>query len=333
MSLGLDVGTSFLVTTRESDKGKMKYKEFRDAFFRIKPASPIADKMIEKGLKGSKFFKDSDGSYIIIGQEAIEKAVERHSSANRPLYRGVLSPREPQARRVLKFILSELLGKPEEENEKLIYTIPAFPINQTEETFDISFHCDAIARDLKELGYSPIPIFEAEALCYSELANDDYTGVAVSCGAGMTNFCIMSSGEPVSSFSITTGGDWIDRMASIAVNEPDSVVQVEKEQGIWRIGEHNSNRILEAVSIAYGRLIKFIIEQFTEEINRSSKLPKFSQSLPMIISGGTSKAEGFIDNINEQLINVELPFKISKVYKAADPLRTVARGCCIAAAI
>ena len=44
---GLDVGPSFLITAEEVSDG-ITYKEFRDAFYRIKPATKIAAKMMEK---------------------------------------------------------------------------------------------------------------------------------------------------------------------------------------------------------------------------------------------------------------------------------------------
>ncbi|MBD3268455.1 hypothetical protein GF373_17445, partial [bacterium] len=158
MSKGLDVGTSFLITAKETNEGEIEYVNFRDAFFKIKPATPIAGKMIEKGLKGLKFFKDIDGSYVLVGVEAIEKAVERNDSAKRPLSKGVISPKEKDARRVLKFILKELLGPPSESNEKIVYSIPASPVDETEESFDVDYHCDVIGNDLKELGYNAQPI-------------------------------------------------------------------------------------------------------------------------------------------------------------------------------
>ena len=42
MSKGLDVGTSFIVLASEGSKGKVLYKDFRDAFYVIKPSTPIA---------------------------------------------------------------------------------------------------------------------------------------------------------------------------------------------------------------------------------------------------------------------------------------------------
>ncbi|MFN9903128.1 MAG: hypothetical protein ACK55Z_31030, partial [bacterium] len=76
MGKGLDVGTSYIVLSQEQE-GNMVYKDFRDAFYIIKPSTSVATKMIEKGLNGKVFIKDSDGSFIILGKDAIEKAIER----------------------------------------------------------------------------------------------------------------------------------------------------------------------------------------------------------------------------------------------------------------
>jgi len=176
MAIGLDVGTSFLIRAEETSEG-VKYKEFRDAFYRIKPPTAFAGKMLEKGLVNISYFKDLDGSFVIVGQDAIDKAIERNQSALRPLYRGVISPRESDARRVLNFILTQLVGKPNKEGEILIYSIPAEPVDQSDENFNTGYHEDVLRKDLGELGWNAQALNEAEAICYSELENDGYTGI------------------------------------------------------------------------------------------------------------------------------------------------------------
>ena len=70
---GLDIGTAFIVLASEGkEKGSVEFKDFRDAFYVIKPSTPIATKMIEKGLKGKIFVRDeNDGSFILLGTDAI----------------------------------------------------------------------------------------------------------------------------------------------------------------------------------------------------------------------------------------------------------------------
>ena len=332
MSKGLDVGTSFVVLASEGLKGKVIYKDFRDAFYVIKPTTPIATKMIEKGLTGKVFVKDDDGSFIILGKDAIEKAVERNDSAKRPMHKGVVSSKEKEAR-ILSYILKEVAGKAEEQGEKLVFCIPAQPVDQEDEDFDVGYHEDVVKSVLSECGYDARSINEAEALCYSELANDDYTGVALSWGAGMVNVCVMLNGEPVLKFSTTKSGDWIDRMAAVATGETDSVVQAEKENGDFSVGQDNDNQVLAAVASYYDRLIDYTTKQLTSALEDSKALPKFKDSIPVILAGGTTKAKGFVDHFKTKLEENGFPLSVKEVRHAADPLHAVARGCLIASQI
>jgi len=333
MAKGLDVGTSFIVLAEEGTKGKVTYKDFRDAFYVIKPTTPIATKMIEKGLAGKVFVKDADGSFIILGKDAIEKAVERNDSAKRPMYKGVVSSKEKDARRILTYILKEVAGSPSEPGEKLVFCVPAQPVDQEDEDFDVGYHEDVIVKLLSEVGYSARAINEAEALCYSELEKDDYTGVALSWGAGMVNVCVMLNGEPVVTFSTTKSGDWVDRMAAVATGETDSVVQAEKEQGDFTVGEPNDNQVLSAVATYYDRLIDYTTKQLASAMEGHKSLPKFKDPLPVVVAGGTSKAKGFVDLFAKKLEENGFPLPVKEVRHAADPLHAVARGCLIAAQI
>jgi len=202
MSKGCDVGTSYIVLSQENGDN-MEYRDFRDAFYVIKPTTPVATKMIEKGLAGKTFIKDSDGSFILLGKDAIEKAIERNDKAKRPMHKGVVSAKEKDAKRILAFILKEVAGQASEPDEKLVFCIPAQPVDQEDEDFDVGYHEDVVKTIFAECGYQAKAINEAEALCYAELENDDYTGIAVSCGAGMTNVCVMLNGEPTVMFSTT----------------------------------------------------------------------------------------------------------------------------------
>lgn len=697
--VALDVGTSYIIKATETEEG-INYVEFRDAFFRMTPATLIAAKMMEKGLASMAHFKDIDGSFVVVGEDAIAKAIERNKSVLRPLFRGVISPREPHARRVLKFILSQLVGKPETEGETLVYSCPAEPVDQPDENFNTGYHEDCLKKDLGELGWDAQSLNEGEAICYSELENDDYTGIScllpgtqiytkrglvniedvmvgdevvthkgrwkkvtatipsefegiatrvrlhgtgqeynfvknheiytqkdglwrwtdceklevgdilgepviyqnqdrlvptltlydkatsshtytktqigaypdvqrligyflgdgsvneaegciqwdfhkeeqsniqdiqlileknfkknssitkksenctrVKCyskamiswfrnhlydenkkkvypwdltrlnnnqclsllaglirsdgsisdkqiafyntntnliilakqlfhrlgvaaslhvreprshfskalnrtiegklpewsvqtgswsslnglsdilsnlsvenskgidrtfidrgfacsrvtsvthekykglvydvtvendhsfcapyitmhncgfGAGMVNICVMSSGEPVVRFSLTRSGDWIDRMAAQSTGQPDSIVQVEKENGDFVVGEESDNSILSAVSAYYVRLIDYTIQHLTTRLARSDDLPKFATPIPIIVSGGTSRAKGFIRAFKKRVDQEDFPIQIKEVRHAKDPLRSVARGCLLAASM
>lgn len=332
MAKGLDVGTSFIVLS-EDNNDKVQYKDFRDAFYIIKPSTPVATKMIEKGLTGKTFIKDTDGSFIILGQDAIEKAIERNDTAKRPMFKGVVSAKEKDAKRVLAFILKEVVGQASEPNEKIVFCVPAQPVDQEDEDFDVSYHEDVVKTILNSCGYSARSVNEAEALCYAELDDNDYTGIGISCGAGMTNVCVMLNGEPTVVFSTTKSGDWVDRMSAVATGEPDSVVQAEKEGGNFSVGEHNDNPILAAVASYYDRLIDYTTKQLSSALSNHKSLPKFKEPLTIVVAGGTSQAKGYIEYFKQKLIDNEFPLPIKEVKHAADPLHAVSKGCLIAAKV
>jgi hypothetical protein len=333
MAAGLDVGTSYIVLSTEDKKDNVIYKDFRDAFYIIKPTTPVATKMIEKGLAGKVFIKDSDGSFILLGKDAIEKAIERNDTAKRPMYKGVVSAKEKDAKKILAFILKEVVGQASEENEQLVFCVPAQPVDQEDEDFDVGYHEDVVKTILKECGYNARAINEAEALCYAELDVEDYTGIAVSCGAGMTNVCVMLNGEPTVVFSTTKSGDWVDRMSAVATGEPDSVVQAEKEGGGFVIGEPSDSPVLGAVSAYYERLIDYTTKQLAHALSNHKSLPKFKNPLTIVVAGGTSQAAGYIEQFAKKLEENGFPLTIKEVKHAVDPLHAVAKGCLIAAKV
>lgn len=333
MSKGLDVGTSYIILSTESKDGIL-YTDFRDAFYSIKPSTPVASKMIEKALTGRVFVKDADGTFILLGQDAIEKAIERNDNAKRPMHKGVVSAKEKDAKRVLAFILKQVAGTAKEPNEKLVFCVPAQPIDVDNEDFDIGYHEDVIKTVLDECGYDARSINEAEALCYAELEDENYTGIGVSCGAGMTNVCVMLNGEPVLVFSTTKSGDWVDRMSAVATGQTDSVVQAEKEAGGFVIGRvDNTNAILSAVSVYYERLIDYTTKNLSSSLSINKALPKFKDPLTVVVAGGTSLAKGYIECFSKKLQENNFPLKIKQVVHAKDPLHSVAKGCLIASKI
>jgi hypothetical protein len=247
------------------------------------------------------------------------------------MYRGVVSAKEKDAKKILAFILKEVAGKASEPGEKLVFCVPAQPVDQEDDDFDVGYHEDVVKTILGECGYSAKSVNEAEALCYAELESEDYTGIAVSCGAGMTNVCVMLNGEPTVVFSTTKSGDWVDRMSAVATGEPDSVVQVEKEGGGFTIGEPNDSPILSAVSAYYERLIDYTTKNLALALTNHKALPKFKNPLTIVVAGGTSQAKGYIELFKQKLEDNNFPLIIKEVRHAADPLHAVSKGCLIAA--
>jgi len=330
--VGLDIGTSFLVSGRFQNDGKIHFKQLRDCFLELTPKSPVNKKFMKKGLDDRKApYIEKDGNFYVLGEDAFLMANERHVNTRRPMHRGVLSPQESEAMPILKELIRRLVGDPKEENEKLIFSVPGKPIDAE---FDQLFHQDILRSFIKSLGYDAQPMNEAEALAYSELLEDGLTGVAMSCGAGMMNVAVLSAGDPVVQFSTAKSGDWVDKQASLATNMTHSIVQQEKESPEFDLlNPDPTNQIHQAISVYYGNLIVYTLEQIAYDLAKSPSLPKFKDPIPLIIGGGTSLPKGFIGKFKQALEAVNMPVEIKEVRHASDPLNAVANGLVLAASM
>lgn len=327
--VGLDIGTNMLVAATLDVEGNPVFTMQRDAFYRLVPKSGVNRNSIKKALvkRGFNFIEDPDGSFVVIGEEALETAIERNDVAKRPLRRGVISPKEKDSLPMLKLIIENLVGKGDGQTDTLVYSVPARPIDGQ---FDIVYHTEMMGNYLGAMGYKPHPINEAFAIALSELLDDGLTGICLSFGAGMVNTAVIHQGDPLVEFSLTRGGDYIDNAAGTALDISPSLVQLEKESGLDL--NNPSSKIMEAVSVYYGAVIKYTLENIAYELeSRKKDLPVFREDIKMIVSGGLTKATGFVEKIKNVLGQVNFPLKISEIKKASDPMTAVANGCLLAA--
>ncbi len=323
---GLDVGTNMIIASEIGEDGNPIFKMQRDAFYKIIPKSEVNKNSIRMSLekRGASFIIDGD-SFIIVGNDALEIAIERNDIAKRPLRKGILSPKEKESLPMLKLIIKSLIGQGDGGN--LVFSVPAKPIDTD---FDIVYHTAMMKTYLSEMGYRPIAINESFAICLSELLEEGLTGVCLSYGAGMTNASVIHQGDPLVEFSMARGGDFIDQAVGNALDESPSLIQLEKESGVDLLNP--TNKIMEAVSVYYSALINYTLQSIVYELNRRRKeLPKFKSAVPIVVSGGLSLAKGFTEKVETSLKNLNFPIKISGVRKAKDPMTSVSHGALLAA--
>jgi hypothetical protein len=322
---GLDIGTNMLVAATVGEDGNPVYKRQRDAFLRISPKTEIHRKSIRASLESRKAnFILEDNDFVVVGEEALFMATERNLEARRPLRKGVLSSKEKESLPMIKLIIKSLIGQG--SGGKLIFSIPGDPVDGN---FDIFYHTEMMKAYLKEMGFDPFPMNEAFAIAFSELLDDNLTGMCLSFGAGMVNTAICFDGDPIIQFSITKGGDWIDTSVGHALDMGASLVQLEKEETKMDLLKPEG-KIQEALAVYYGVLIDYALEQMVYELGRA-KLPSFRGSLPVILSGGLTLAGNFVEKFKNQCLLKPFPFEVKEFRLAKDPMTCVAHGALLAA--
>ena len=335
---GLDIGTAFLVGTRQKSKDKeLILKKARCAFVELGLESLGILKM-----KNIPFIKKEE-SVLIIGDEAIKiprAFFTRNDNLDflelqvrRPLSEGIISPREADAISVLEVIIKQILGQPLVPNEKVYFSVPAMPIDN--QHINIEYHTETIIDLLKNVGYDGTPINEAYAIVHSEGEDFGYSCMAISWGAGLTNVGMANEIWEIDSFkfSVSRGGDYIDKGVSDSLRIPITRVIVEKEgnrkKEIPRLDLTNPrNEIQVALKYFYKSYINYVLDLIHAKFFTLKTTVPLPNSIPIICSGGSALPKGFIELVKEGVFGKRsrLPFDVSDVILAKSPLTATAKG-------
>ncbi len=219
-----------------------------------------------------------------------------------------------------------MAGEPERPGERIHYSVPADPIDSD---VSVLYHQKTLESFLGDVGYDPEPINEGMAVIYSELADNNFTGLGISFGAGMTNVCLAYYAVPVMTFSIARGGDWIDEQAAQATGKPIDKVTSIKEDDFELDFRTDVGGVEGALAIYYENLLDYVIENITREVDEEDI--EEGLDVPVVVTGGTSSPRGFEALFADHLKDANIPFSISDVRSAREPLYSVARGALVAA--
>jgi len=320
--LGLDIGTSHIVLAGASHN-RMAYKTDLNAFFTI-PSVEVT----KKTLQAHKIpFFVQDRKIFVCGYPAQDFANIFNADIRRPIEQGLISANEEDGFTVIRAIIEQMIPPAENEDETIAFGVPGMPFDYKA---SVTYHESVIMQYLKSLGYHPIPVNEGFATVIAELADDAYTGIGISMGGGMCNVCLSYMAVPIVSFSVQKGGDYIDAQVAQSVGESSTKVKIIKQENL-DLTQRSTGRIQTALSIFYDDLISFLLGSFIEVIDTTSRIPRITKALPVVISGGTAMPPGFEDRFAHALSGVNFPVRISEVRIAQDPLYTTAKGAMIMA--
>jgi hypothetical protein len=320
------VGTSF-VRSAERIGQEVLFRSERTAFVGV-DQTDFTESMLE--LADMEYVKSGEDIYIV-GSAALDFANVSSQNMRRPLRSGLISPSEAEALPMVEMIISRVAGAARQSGEALYYSIPGEPI---ETEINLAYHRKTLQSMLRTLGYDAKPINEGLAVVFAELGGDEhFTGIGMSFGGGMVNVCFAYRSLPLMTFSVPRSGDWIDEKAAMAVGEHSSYVCAIKEDGLDLTRTEGLSRIENALVIAYDELIQSVAVAVTREVGKMMNIPKLSEALPVIISGGTATPRGFTERFKKALADEKFPLEIARVKLAKDPFGSVARGAMIAAQV
>jgi len=319
--VGLDVGTMNLVSARTTTGDKVETSRIRDAFIDL-------DLEAKKTLRLSKVnYVEKEGQLIVLGDSGLNMANLFKREVRRPLSRGVIAAGELEAQQILSLLVFNVLHEPTLEKEHCFYSVPAAPIDDPEQ--DIVYHQEVFRKIISEHGYTPHPMNESMAIIYSQCADTNFSGLAVSFGSGMCNVALAYQTVKGMDFSVARGGDWIDMHAAKALGSTAARVCAAKEKGIDLANIKPGDRESEAIALYIRALIRYCLDNIAVQFRRVSNSISLPDPIPFVISGGTTRAGGFEQVFKEEFAEVKkkgFPIQISEVRMAKDPMTSVAEG-------
>ncbi|MFW5924288.1 MAG: hypothetical protein ACOCSP_01665 [archaeon] len=321
MAKGLDVGTMNILSAQQ-DGNDTVFVQQRNSFVEIE-YSDMAEQMLSRS---EVLHIRKDEKVYVVGDDALNFANIFNKETRRPMQHGILSSDEKSAIPMIKLIIEQVVGEPDRPNEKLYFSTPADPIDSDLSTL---YHQKTIESFLTDMGYDAEPINEGMSVIYSELANESFTGLGISFGAGMTNVCLAYYAVPVMKFSVARGGDWVDQQAAQATGTPVDKVTSIKEEDFELDFTTDVGGVEGALSIYYENLLDYVIERVVEEVDEEDV--EEGLDVPVVVTGGTAMPPGFLNLFRDHLEDADIPFSIQAVSIAQEPMYSVARGALVAA--
>ncbi len=321
---GLDVGTANLAAAVQNNEGGITVNVERNAFLDI-PSDVYSKNMLTK-LKVP--YVVHNGKLVVIGEAAFELANVFGRETRRPMADGLVSPNEQDALPMMKMIIQKILGEPQQPGENCYFCVPAESLDVDN---NVVYHQGLFESMISKLGYTAHAINEAHAVIFSELAENDFTGIGLSFGGGMANACVAYKSIPCLSFSVARGGDWIDKNVAGVLGVPRSKAAAIKERGI-DIRDPKC-REEEAVAIYYRSLISYVLENIKSRFESGQNMPSFNEPIDIACAGGTSMVGGFIEVFRDEFAKIDFPIPVGRIFRSEEALTAVAKGCLVAAAI
>lgn len=315
--VGLDCGTMNVVSARKTASG-IDTRRVRDAFLDL----PIDSKKMLK-LSGVSYV-EKDGDLLLLGDAAMDMANVFGREVRRPLSAGLVSSSDVDAMGVLGLLLKNVLGSPVVPGEHCYFSVPASPVDRPGQ--DVVYHRGVLESIVASCGYTAHAGNEATAIIYSEAAKDGFSGIALSFGSGMTNVSLVVRTVEGFSFSVARGGDWIDKGAATSIGLTQAKMCAIKEKGIDL--NDPKGREQEALTFYYRNLIEYVTDNLASQFKSVEGRFSLPKAIPLIISGGTSLAGGFLPFFSEVFDKKrkKFPLEISEIRAASDPMNAVAHG-------
>ncbi|HEX8336447.1 MAG TPA: hypothetical protein VF621_06935, partial [Pyrinomonadaceae bacterium] len=248
--VGLDIGTSRIVVADGPDGDRRRSQ--LNAFVPV-PVSEMAENMLRQ--RGMVYERNCKNLYVY-GNDSDFFASFLDTDARRPMSEGLINPKEENSQHMIQRIIQMMVPRAR-KNDVLCFSVPG---KGEGVNGNLVYHEAVLKLFLQSLGYNAKPINEGQAVVFSELQDENFTGIGISFGGGMCNVSVSFMSMPMITFSVPKGGDYIDRNVAEVMGELNTTkVRLEKEEGL-DLSKQPTSDLQRALHIYYEDMIQSVIE-------------------------------------------------------------------------
>ena len=323
-AVGLDLGTSSVVSARQNGRGIQSEAEL-NAFIEL-PTSRFTEQILHQNEID---FVRENGHLVVFGNGAFRFANMFNTETRRPMRHGLVNASEPYAQKLLEVIVEKLVGRPRSRSqpELVCFSVPGAPKGAPS---SLVYHEALMKQMLEGKGFEARSINEGLAVVFSELEKENFSGIGISFGGGLTNVCLAYLSVPVFTFAVDKGGDDVDEAVGQVTGETATRVKAIKEDGL-DLSHKPRSKVGGALHIYYQDLIETVVEAIAEALSSAERMPKLERPLPVVLGGGSALPKGFAQRFARALEAKKLPVALGEVKLAREPLTATARGALLAA--
>src|SRR2546421_5791022 len=272
--VAFDIGTSRIVVA-DGANGQESRSQL-NAFVSV-PSSEMAENVLQH--RGMVYERNCKNLYVY-GNDSDFFASFLDTDSRRPMHSGLLNPREEMSQQMIQRII-EMLVPRARKGDSLCFSVPG---NGEGVNGGLVYHEAVLKNFLQSLGYKTKPGNDGQAVVFSELQEENFTGIGVSFGGGMCNVSVSFMSMPMITFSVPKGGAYIDRNAAEVMGERNTTkVRLFKEEKL-DLSRPPKDEMTGALHIFYEDVMRTLIDRLRAEFSRSGQLPKVDRPMAVVLA-------------------------------------------------
>lgn len=290
---GPNVGTANLVSAEQDERGEVVLRLRRNAFVGV-PVDESTKSMLRR--QRVPFVVQGRRMYVL-GDSAFNLACAVDRDAHHPMRDDRTSSKVSAALPVLNSLNGTIQGETSVQEETCFSSVPGDP--------SVVPHDDLFDAVVRVMRYKPSHIIEGHAIDFQEPAEEDFAGIGIFCGGGLSDICVAYKSLPALFFSTARGGEWVDINVANALGVKPAKTQVIHRNGLALMKP--GHREEDEIALYYRNLINSTLNNIKERYPPAYDRCGFPDPISIVFSGGTSMAGNFIELVHAIYKEMETP--------------------------